>query len=271
MSSTEVVDVVASIERLVRRDRLWIGLGLVVTVGLAWVYLLREAAEMEAMAAEMRRHAAMGMAGMTLRTWGAADAVALFVMWTVMMIGMMLPSASPVILLVLSSYRVRRDAQARLAAVMFVGGYLLVWTGFSALAAGGQLGLHRAALLSDDMRMRSAVVSGIVLLLAGVYQWLPIKNRCLVHCRTPLSFLTQQWRPGVRGGLEMGLRHGAYCVGCCWLLMVLLFVLGVMNVIWIAVLAAVVLLEKFSPRGQLVSRLVGVAAAVWGVFLLVTQ
>ena len=265
------VDVVASIERLIRRDRLWITFGLAVTIGLAWVYLLREASAMEAMVDEARRHAAMGMAGMNMRAWGAADGAALFVMWTVMMIGMMLPSASPVILLVLSSYRVRRDAQARLAAVMFVGGYLLVWTTFSALAASGQLVLHRAAILSEDMRLRSAVVSGTVLLLAGIYQWLPIKNRCLVFCQTPLSFLMQQWRPGVRGGFVMGVRHGTYCAGCCWLLMVLLFVLGVMNLVWIAILAAVVLMEKLSPRGMLVGRLAGVAAAGWGVYLVMNQ
>lgn len=268
MTVTEGVDVVASIERLIRRDRIWIALGLVVTIGLAWTYLLREAAAMEAMVDEARRHAAMGMAGMNMRAWGVSDGAALFVMWTVMMIGMMLPSASPVILLVLSSYRVRRDAQSRLAAVMFVGGYVLVWTAFSAFAAGGQLVLHRAAILSEDMRLRSAVVSGTVLLLAGIYQWLPIKNRCLIHCRTPLSFLTQQWRAGVRGGFVMGVRHGTYCVGCCWLLMVLLFVLGVMNLIWIMILAALVLLEKLSPRGMLVSRLAGVAAAGWGGYLL---
>lgn len=265
---TEAVGVVASIERLIRRDRLWIALGLTVTIGLAWVYLLREAAAMESMADEARRHAAMGMAGMTMRAWGASDGVALFVMWTVMMIGMMLPATSPVILLVLNSYRVRREGQARLAAVLFVGGYVLVWTAFSALAAGGQLALHRAAILNDDMRLRSAAVSAAVLLLAGLYQWLPIKNRCLIQCRTPLSFLTQQWRPGVRGGFVMGVRHGTYCVGCCWLLMVLLFVLGVMNLVWIAVLAALVLLEKLSPRGVFVSRLAGVAAAGWGVYLL---
>ena len=265
---TDAVDVVGSLERMIRRDRLWIVLGLAVTIGLAWVYLLREAAAMQAMADETRRHAAMGMAGMTMRTWGVTDGVALFVMWTVMMIGMMLPSTSPVILLVLNSYRVRRDGQASLAAVMFVGGYALVWTAFSALAAGGQVALHRAAILSEDMRLGSAAVSGVVLLIAGIYQWLPIKNRCLTQCRTPLSFLTQRWRPGVQGAFEMGVRHGTYCVGCCWLLMVLLFVLGVMNLIWIAVLAAVVLLEKLSARGVLVSRLAGAAAAGWGAYLL---
>jgi predicted metal-binding membrane protein len=203
-----------------------------------------------------------------MRAWDAADWLALFAMWSVMMIGMMLPSASPVILLVLGAYRLRRDRQARTAAISFVGGYLLVWTTFSALAASGQLALHRAALLSDAMRLRSAVLSGVVLVFVGLYQWLPIKNKCLVRCQAPLAFLTRRWRRGVAGGLRMGLEHGAFCVGCCWLLMLLLFVLGVMNLAWIAALSAFVLLEKLSPRGVLIGRVGGVVAACWGIYLL---
>ena len=264
-----VADSVTSIERLIQRDRVWIALGLSTAIAIAWLYLLREATSMNGMVAEARMHAAMGMTGMNLRAWGATDWLALFAMWAVMMVGMMLPSAAPVILLVLGAYRLRRDAHARLAAVMFMGGYLLVWTTFSAVAALGQLALHRAAVLSEDMRLRSAVVSGVILLLVGVYQWLPVKNRCLVHCQAPLAFLTQHWRRGVSGGLTMGIRHGAYCVGCCWLLMALLFVVGVMNLVWIAALAAFVLLEKLGPRGAIAGRIGGLAAAVWGVILLV--
>jgi predicted metal-binding membrane protein len=262
-------DLVVSIQRLIARDRLWLTLGLVVAISLAWLYLLRESAAMDVMAAEARRHAAMGMAGMNMRAWGVADWAALFVMWSVMMVAMMLPSAAPVILLVLGAYRLRRHAQARAAAVMFVGGYLLVWTAFSAIAAGGQFALHRAAVLSDQMRLRSAALSGVILLLAGVYQWLPFKNRCLVRCQAPLAYLTQHWRTGVSGGLVMGARHGASCVGCCWLLMALLFVLGVMNLAWVAALAVFVLLEKLAPRGAIVGRVGGVAAACWGLYLLV--
>src|SRR5829696_7767801 len=181
----------SSIELLIQRDRLWIALGLVAAIVLAWVYLLRESAAMDAMAANARMHAAMGMAGMTMRAWGAADWLGLFVMWAVMMAGMMLPSAAPVIMLVLGAYRLRSDSHARLAAVAFIGGYAIVWTTFSAVAALGQLVLHRIALLSDDMRLHSMVVSGVLLVIAGVYQWLPVKNRCLVQCQAPLAFLTQ--------------------------------------------------------------------------------
>jgi predicted metal-binding membrane protein len=258
----------SSVEALIQRDRLWVALGLVTAIGLAWMYLLREAAAMNAMAAEARLHAAMGMAAMTMRTWGAADWFALFVMWGVMMMGMMLPSAAPVILLVLSAYRLRHEAYARAAAFAFVCGYLLVWTAFSAIAALGQFALHRAAVLSAEMRLYSATVSGVILLIAGVYQWLPLKDRCLAHCQTPLAFLTRHWRPGTVGGFSMGVRHGAYCVGCCWLAMTVLFVVGVMNIVWIAVLAAFVLLEKLAPGGRTAGRLAGMAAAGWGLYLI---
>lgn len=259
----------SSFELLIQRDRFWIALALVTAIVLAWVYLLRESAAMDAMAADARMHAAMGMAGM--RAWGAADWLGLFAMWAVMMVGMMLPSAAPVIMLVLGAYRLRGDANARLAAVAFMGGYAIVWTTFSAVAAVGQLELHRTALLSDDMRLHSVVVSGVLLLIAGVYQWLPVKNRCLVHCQAPLAFLTQRWRPGVRGGFAMGASHGAFCVGCCWLLMTLLFVVGVMNLFWIAVLAAIVLLEKLSSHGLVAGRVVGLAAIAWGIYLIVLR
>ena len=261
----------SSIELLIQRDRLWIALGLVSAIVLAWVYLLRESAAMDAMAAEARMHAAMGMAGMTMRAWGAADWLGLFAMWAVMMVGMMLPSAAPVIMLVLAAYRRRSDPHARLAAVAFIGGYAIVWTTFSASAALAQLELHRTALLSDDMRLHSSAVSGMLLLIAGVYQWLPVKNRCLAHCQAPLAFLTQRWRPGVGGAFSMGASHGAFCVGCCWLLMTLLFVLGVMNLIWVAALAAIVLLEKLTRHGLIAGRLLGLAAVVWGVYLLAAR
>ena len=259
----------STLERLIRRDRWWIASGLIAIVILGWIYLLREAAAMNGMVAEARMHAAMGMAGMAnMRMWDASDWLGLFLMWAVMMLAMMLPSAAPVILLVLAVYRRRGDASARQSAALFIAGYAFTWTMFSAVAASGQILLHRAALLGDDMRIRSAVISGVVLLVAGIYQWLPLKDRCLTQCRSPLGFLTQHWREGAIGALSMGLRHGSFCVGCCWLLMVLLFVLGVMNLFWIAALSALVLLEKVFPGGVLVGRAAGIAAAVWGTYLI---
>ena len=255
------------LEQLIRRDRLLMAFGLTVTAVLAWIYLLRATAAMNTMAADAQMHAAMGMADM--RMWGASDWLGLFVMWAVMMVAMMLPSAAPMILLVLGVYRRRGDHQARMSAVMFVGGYVLTWTVFSAAAAALQVGFHRTALVAADMRFRSAALSGAVLILAGVYQWLPIKNVCLSHCQSPLRFLSEHWREGVRGGLMMGVDHGLFCVGCCWLVMALLFVVGVMNLLWVAALATFVLLEKLAIRGVLIARAAGVAAAAWGVYLLV--
>jgi predicted metal-binding membrane protein len=261
------VNTAEAVESVVRRDRLLTGVGLVITVGLAWAYLLRDAAEMQAMAGEARLHAAMGMADP--RVWGLQAWFGLFAMWAVMMAAMMLPSAAPVVMLVLGVYRRRNTQQARTATLAFILGYLAVWTGFSLAASVVQLALHRSALVGADMRIVSGTISGLLFLAIGIYQWLPIKRACLTHCQSPLGFLTQHWREGVRGGLEMGLRHGAFCLGCCWPLMVLLFVVGTMNLIWVAALTALVLVEKLAQRGgAALGRLAGVAMAAWGAYVL---
>jgi len=267
MSMSRNSEADGTLERIVRRDRLLMAVGLAATVILAWVYLVRAAVGMQAMATEAQMHAAMGMADM--HAWGFADWFGLFVMWAIMMVAMMLPSAAPVILLVLGMYRRRVEPQARLAAAAFVAGYLVAWTAFSVAASAAQVALHRATLLAPDMRSSSSALSGAILILAGVYQWLPVKNRCLSHCQSPLGFLSQHWREGTIGGLLLGMRHGAFCVGCCWLLMALLFVVGVMNLLWVAVLGAFVLIEKLLDRHGLFARMAGVAVAAWGIFLLV--
>ena len=246
------------LERLVRRDRLFVILGLAVILALSWIYLVR-------MAADMRSMAAMGMPEM--QSWGAGDFLQLFIMWTVMMVGMMLPSATPLILLVLSVYR-RRGGEARLNGGLFVAGYLLAWTLFSAVAAESQVILHRVALLSSGMAARSTVFAGLVLLIAGAYQLLPVKNACLTHCRSPLDFLTRHWREGASGALRMGLQDGLFCVGCCWALMALLFVAGVMNLLWVAAIAAFVFVEKLAPHGLRVARVAGALLIAWGAFVL---
>ena len=261
------MDGVATFEKVIRRDRLLVGLSLAVMTALAWIYLIREAATMNAMAAEMRKHLAMGMGDM--HAWGFADWLGLFVMWTVMMVAMMLPAATPVIVLVLGVYRRRDSPHARLSAHVFVIGYLLVWAAFSAAAALAQVMLHRVAVMSPDMRVGPVGLSAAVLVAAGVYQWLPIKNSCLAHCRSPLGFLSHSWREGTGGALAMGIHHGLFCVGCCWLLMALLFVVGVMNLLWVAVLSAFVFVEKLTPKGEWVGRVAGIAVAAWGVYLLV--
>ncbi len=254
------------IERVVRRDRLVVALALVLITLLAWVYLFRMAEGMRVASNEAEMHAAMGMADMG--TWSAAEFVALFVMWTVMMAGMMLPSAAPTILLVVGAYRRRGGQQAQMATFAFAGGYLAAWAGFSAIATLAQMALHAAALMSSAMASQSAVLAGGFFLVAGIYQWAPLKNACLSYCRSPLHFLAGEWREGTAGAFRMGLRHGLFCVGCCWALMALLFAAGVMNLLWVAAIGVLVLIEKLLPRGLLVGRVTGALLISWGAYLL---
>ncbi len=215
----------------------------------------------------MPAHAGMSMSA--AGPWDASETVGLALMWIVMMIAMMIPSVAPVILLFAGLSR-RRRVQGVLATPVsvFILGYLLAWTGYAILAALTQSALHSAALLSPAMASASPVLGGAILMLAGLYQWLPVKGACLSHCRSPLGFFSTQWREGVSGALRMGFRHGSYCVGCCWALMALLFVAGVMNLVWVAVIAGFVLLEKVAPNGRLLGRITGVALAGYGLWVL---
>lgn len=256
------------LERIVRRERGVTAVALAALAALAWASLVRMRADMAA-AGAMPGMAMPGMAMPGASAWSALDAAMLFVMWTVMMTAMMLPSAAPMILLVASVNRRRRERASPAApTAAFVAGYLVVWTGFSAAAALAQWLLHQRALLTPAMASRSPVVGGALLLVAGIYQWLPLKTACLHHCRSPLRFLGAEWREGAAGSLVMGIRHGAFCLGCCWALMALLFVAGVMNLAWVAAIAALVLLEKVARAGPWIGRLTGLALAGWGVWML---
>ena len=265
MTREGVADI-SPLERVIRRDRLVLSLGLLAILTLSWVYLITAAAGMRSMLSEAEMHAAMGMAEM--QSW-PREWIALVAMWSVMMVGMMVPSAAPLALLVLSVYRRRNDRHTRVNSALFVGGYLLVWTLFSVAAASGQIALHRAALLSANMAARSGLLTAAILMITGVYQWLPLKRACLSHCRSPLSFLTEHWREGFAGALRMGASHGLFCVGCCWALMALLFVAGVMNLLWVAAIAVFVLVEKLSRQGLLFGRVAGILLIAWGAYLLV--
>src|SRR5690242_13272560 len=256
----------SALERIIRRDRLLLSLGLLSILVLSWIYLINASAGMRSMLSQAEMHAAMGMAEM--QSW-PRELLAVFVMWAVMMVGMMLPSAAPLILLILGVYRRRDDHHTRLNSLLFLGGYLLVWTLFSLVAASGQIALHRAALLSAEMATRSGVLAAGILIITGVYQWLPMKGACLAHCRSPLSFLSHHWREGRFGAVRMGFVHGLFCVGCCWALMALLFIAGVMNLLWVAAIAVFVLVEKLSRQGLIFGRVAGVLLIGWGAYLLV--
>ncbi len=200
--------------------------------------------------------------------WGPREVGLTFVMWAVMMAGMMVPSAMPMILLFATLQRKRREERAPFVPTgVFLLGYLVVWTLFSVAATFTQWGLHEASLLSSRMVVTAPLAGAALLVAAGVYQWTPLKEACLRKCRTPLDFLMTEWREGARGALVMGLRHGLFCAGCCALLMGLLFVAGVMNLLWVAAGAAFVLVEKLIPAGRWPSRLSGAALAAWGLWI----
>jgi len=200
--------------------------------------------------------------------WSATNLLAILSMWAIMMAAMMLPAAMPMVV-AFSRACSRRAEKMRLCAFVFA--YLLVWSGFSALVTAAQWLLQDAGVVNPMIVSTSAGLTGVLLLLAGVYQFSPLKRVCLAHCRTPMGFLIGEWRSGVSGGLVMGLRHGLFCLGCCWALMALLFVGGVMNLAWVAALAIVAAVEKLMPRGEMVARVLGVGLIIAGAARLLAQ
>jgi predicted metal-binding membrane protein len=236
------------------RDRILTGAGLAVVLALAWGYLWSTAETMELMT----------MPGMSLAT----AVVLAFVMWAVMMAGMMLPSAAPAIVFYGAIVRKNRERGSVLAPVWtFVAGYLAMWTAFSLVVAVVQALLQREMLLTPMIESASVPLSAAVLFAAGFYQWLPVKNTCLRACRHPMEFFVTRWRGGATGAFRMGLEHGLYCLGCCWVLMLVLFVTGAMDLLWVALLAAFVFVEKLLPGAAYTSRIAGLALIGWGLWL----
>ena len=265
-------------ERLLKRDRAITLAGLALLCALAWLYLV-QGAGMGMTAREMTTLSLFphrsGAAPMAPPPWSPGVWVLVAGMWWAMMVAMMAPSAAPAILLYARVHRTALDegqANARLAPTgAFAAGYLLVWLGFSILAAALQWRLEGAGLLSAmAMGSQSRWLSAGVLIAVGLYQFSPVKQACLAHCRAPGAFLAHHWRPGLPGALRLGGLHGVYCLGCCWMLMALLFVGGVMNLVWIAALSLLVLAEKAFPRGPLVGHLSGVVLVAWGLATLLS-
>jgi predicted metal-binding membrane protein len=277
----------STIERLLKRERTITLAGLAVVCALAWIYIATGAGlgtkawDMTTLALFPHQHLAddsmPDMPGMEMMAtapggtaWGLTTWTLTITVWWIMMIAMMTPSAAPTILLYARVYRralAQDPCQGGLAPTgAFATGYLLVWLIFSLVATALYWTLQRAGLVSAMMMgSQSRWLSGALLIAAGLYQLSPLKDICLAHCRMPASFLSNHWRPNSLGALRLGAIHGAYCVGCCWMLMALLFVGGVMNLVWIAALALLVLIEKLLPQGQWVSRGAGVGAIAWGV------
>lgn len=233
----------SAIASILSRDRYVVLIALAVIAILAWWYLIDMARGMDAMAGSE------GM--MQIQPWGPRYFTMMFVMWAVMMVGMMVPSAAPMILLYATVVRRQEKMAPYVSTCAFVAGYLLVWTGFSLVATVLQWLLSEASLLSPMMVSTSPVLGAGLLIAAGVYQLTPWKNACLSHCRSPLEFVMRHWRKGRAGALRMGTEHGIFCLGCCWLLMGILFFGGVMNILWIAAITIFVLLEKVIPKPSL--------------------
>jgi predicted metal-binding membrane protein len=251
-----VVEGALHLRPLPRRDRAAVLAGLAGVTLLSWAYLVLLARRMGAMS---------GMDAMRLAPWTPADFLLMFLMWAVMMVGMMVPSAAPMALVYAAVARKAERQGASVApAFVFVAGYVAVWTLFSLGATLAQWGLERLALLSPAMVATSPLLGGSLLVFAGIYQLTPAKDACLRHCRAPAHFFARHWRPGTMGAFRLGLTHGAFCLGCCWLLMGLLFFGGVMNLLWIAAITLFVLLEKLLPAGLAVGRLAGLALVALG-------
>jgi predicted metal-binding membrane protein len=286
------------LESLLRRDRLVVVAALSAVIVACWAYVLAgagmsmPASEMAAMPGSPQTAAtpdamggrdpsdmpgmAMGegegatlsdltTAAMTPMAWTPSYAVLMFFMWWIMMMAMMLPGAAPMILLFAKVNRKQREKGAPYVPTgLFAAGYVLVWGAFSLVAVTAQWGLERSGLLSATMASSSVMLGAGLLIAAGIYQLTPLKQVCLRHCRSPIAFITQHWRPGELGALRMGIEHGAFCTGCCWFLMALLFYGGIMNLYWIVGLAVFVLLEKTIPAGHWLGRVTGVALIAWG-------
>ena len=261
----------SAVESLLGRGRAITALGIAGVVASSWYYVWTGAGTgMSALAmtaATLFPHRLAGGGSMQM------SLPAVIVMWWVMMIAMMTPGAVPLILLHrrVIRYRGASESNAAVLSMGLLAGYLTAWLAFSIGASWLQMMLQPRGLISAMMLWsKSAVLSALILAAAGIYQFTPLKRACLKQCRAPVNFLTGHWHPGVTGCFLLGAHHGIYCVGCCWLLMLLLFVGGVMNVLWIAVLSLIVFVEKILPGGERVGQVLGVALLVWaGATLLV--
>ena len=255
----------STVAALSRRDRLFIWICLVLVIALAWAYLVHLGHQMSS---SMAHDSMMAEMGMTMdMPWTATDVFFTFTMWAVMMVGMMTGTAAPMLLLFAVAQAARGRRHTPPVVMVFGLGYIIVWVAFSAGATLAQWMLNQTALLTPAMAASSGRLAGGILVAAGAYQLTPVKGACLTRCRSPLGFLMTNWRDGAIGALQMGLRHGVYCLGCCWLLMCLLFVVGVMNLVWVAALTAFVLVEKIGPFGLIVARVAGAIMIVSGILV----
>jgi predicted metal-binding membrane protein len=250
-------------ERVVRRDRVVVLAALAAVTGVAWLYILQMGHT------PVRSMLPQRMEPRIVLSCCGVDFWTTFLMWAVMMVGMMVPSVAPMLLAFAGINRKRaRSGGPYVPTAVFLCGYLVIWTAFSALAALVQWALFRASLLNAHSQRVGPWLAGALLFVAGAFQLTSVKRACLARCRSPLGFFVGEWRDGWSGALRMGTVHGAFCLGCCWLLMALLFVVGVMNLVWVAGIAAYVLAEKVLPWGRGVARIGAASCFLGGVVLI---
>ena len=254
-----------SLEYLLKRDRLVIICGLFFITLLSWLYIIYLYNQMVYM--DM---SALFFAMPMSPEWTATDFVLLFLMWLVMMIAMMTPSVAPLILIFAKVNRQRKhEERVFVSSIYLMTGYFLVWAVFSLAATLLQWLLQQVSLLNPEMKTTSKILGSAILIMSGIFQFTPLKKTCLKYCRTPLGFVLQHWKEGKSGALKMGMENGLYCVGCCWMLMVLLFVAGIMNLLWVALIALFVLIEKISPGVKWIPYVAGLVLIVYGILLLI--
>jgi predicted metal-binding membrane protein len=227
------------------RAQAWSGSIVWIPALAGWLLLYWGATNMDSPAAQLT---------MPMSDWSVSNWVLVFTMWAVMMAAMMLPTAMPMVSVFATLNRKRGEGGRTLA---FVAGYLALWTAFGAAATAAQWVLQTNGFVSPMIVSMSPLLSGTLLVIAGVFQFTPLKHACLRACRTPLGFLVTDWRDGLWGATRMGIRHGIYCLGCCWALMALLFVGGAMNLLWIAALTLLVAIEKLAPKGDMIAKALG--------------
>jgi len=239
---------------LKRRDQFLILSSLSLLAGLAWVYLLGLDAGMVIMGGSTE---AMGTT-MGIKPWTPADFAMMFLMWAIMMVGMMVPSAMRAVMIFAGIARKAADnGRSFASANFFIAGYIVIWSGFSAVATLLQWGLEHFSLLSPMMVLLSPQLGAALLFAAGLYQISPLKDVCLRHCQSPAHFIAQHFKGGNASAFNLGIKHGLYCLGCCWVLMGLLFVGGVMNLVWILAITLFVLIEKLLPQRLQIARVSG--------------
>jgi predicted metal-binding membrane protein len=253
------------LENLLKRDRSVIITGLVLITILSWLYIIYLYRQMVVM--DM---SAVFFAMPMTQHWTVTDFALLFLMWLVMMIAMMTPSVSPLILIFAMINRKKKQQQDPFVYTGYLlAGYFLVWGGFSLLATLLQWLLQQASLLNPGMKTTSRILGSIILIAAGIFQFSRLKKACLSNCRTPIDFIHRNWKEGKRGALKMGIENGINCLGCCWVLMALLFFSGIMNLLWIALIAVFVLIEKTMPQPKWISSVAGIALITYGIIVLI--